>query len=157
MSASSPARVGSFPHRVRVAEAAAALVVARLLIASTPWRIWRWTLGSPLRGAANPAGPEAAELAPEIEVVRRAVDRAGRRLPLRFVCLPRAMAMHWMLRRRGIGSVLVIGVAPGDAQGQTAFVMHAWIEIGGHVAIGEDGGQAFQPCAAFAGRPGRAP
>ena len=95
MSASGPARVGSFPHRVRVAEAAAALVVARLLIASTPWRIWRWTLGSPLRGAANPAGPEAAELAPEIEVVRRAVDRAGRRLPLRFVCLPRAMAMHW--------------------------------------------------------------
>ena len=42
------------------------------------------------------------------------------------LCLPRALATHAMLRRRGIASRLCLGVA---REGQ-ALIAHAWVEIG---------------------------
>lgn len=48
------------------------------------------------------------------------------RLP-KSVCLPQAMALHWMLRRRGLKSTLVIGIA-GSGGSRGADLLHAWVE-----------------------------
>ncbi len=91
---------------VMAAEAVLMLVAARVLIALLPLRI----LGS-YRGRAEPSRPlldSAAE-------VTLAVARAARRLPVAMVCYPRALAVHWMLRRRGVPSQLHFGLRPPTA------------------------------------------
>lgn len=123
--------ISRFRRLVRVAEAAALLIAARLLIRFVPMVRWRNTLGQPhTEGAVAQAGDDRAA-----EVLAYAVVRAARLLPLPFLCLPRAMALQWMLRRRGIGSVLVMG-ATGGRTDQPA--LHAWVERKGCILIGED-------------------
>ena len=117
-------------------EAMAWLVLARLLIARVGFGRWRGWLGTPvapepgdvrLRLDANLAGRRLA----------RAVARATRRLPGNSLCLPRAMALQWMLRRRALGGVLHIGVLPGRARGGLDD-LHAWVARLGEVLIGGD-------------------
>ena len=43
------------------------------------------------------------------------------------LCLPRALAAHSMLRRRGIASRVCLGVA----REQGNVIAHAWVEVGG--------------------------
>jgi hypothetical protein len=63
------------------------------------------------------------------------------------VCLPRALAAHAMLRRRGIASKLCLGVArDGDE-----FTAHAWIEVGEQKIVGGEEAVAFTQIAAFGG------
>lgn len=154
-------------RRLRTAEAAAALTLALLLVRAAPWRWWRWSLGPAVPTAAAPtavtpaSAPGSAPLDPASRDVRLAIERACRRLPMELVCLPRAIAMQWMLRRRGASSTLVIGVAPGAGEARR-FEMHAWIERGGRIVLGEDPERAYSPCASFAqgarrGDPARAP
>ena len=67
---------------------------------------------------------------------------AARRTPLRVTCLPRSLALHWMLRRRGIESTLRIGVRKrGDH-----LEAHAWVEQGGQPLLDDaDVGLQFAP------------
>lgn len=51
---------------------------------------------------------------------------AGRR-GLRATCLPQAMLLHLLLRRRGLDPQLKLGVRRTDAQPD----MHAWVELEG--------------------------
>lgn len=69
--------------------------------------------------------------------VGAAVMRAAERLPGTYVCLPRAMAVQWMLRRRGRPSTLVLGIQPEYASGDL-HALHAWVEAGDQVIIGSD-------------------
>lgn len=64
--------------------------------------------------------------------VRRAVERAARVLP-GATCVPQALAVHWMLARRGYCSKIVIGVERNHLQTVSA---HAWVESGNVVVIG---------------------
>lgn len=57
-----------------------------------------------------------------------AIDRAAAILPLRLVCLPRALAAWQMLHRRGIASRVHFGAAR-DATG--AMLTHVWVEARG--------------------------
>jgi hypothetical protein len=76
-----------------------------------------------------------------------AVERMATRPWGNALCLPRALATHAMLRRRGIASRLCLGVARQDQ----ALVAHAWIEIGeGGVIIDREVGR-FTPLAQFGG------
>ena len=59
-----------------------------------------------------------------------AVDRAGRYAP-GGTCLPKSLALTWLLRGSGVAAVVRIGV---KTEGQ--FEAHAWVECGG-VAITE--------------------
>ena len=61
----------------------------------------------------------------------RAVDRAARLYPVRVACLQRAAATVYLLRRRGVPAVLVVGVR------QAPFAAHAWVELDGRV-VGTD-------------------
>jgi hypothetical protein len=122
---------------VLVAEASYLLIVARALIAFAPLRWWRASLGRVAQNAPEAGGDQARP-----NHIARAVNRAAARLPLTMVCLPRAMVVQWMLGRRGLHSVLVFGILPeADRSGQGGAFdpLHAWVEAGGHIIIGEDG------------------
>jgi hypothetical protein len=75
-----------------------------------------------------PARPRDARLA-------AAVERAAARLPLTLLCLPRAMALHWLLHREHRPGTLLLGVLPGAARG-TLDDLHAWVECDGAVLVG---------------------
>lgn len=127
--------------RLLVAEALALLVLARLLVAGPPLGWWRRWLG-PLASVARTEPPQAVD-----RQLARAVERATQRLPGGAKCLPRAMALHWMLSRRHRPSQLVIAVLPGQVRGGVDD-LHAWIETGGETLIGELD-QPFRPIARF--------
>ncbi len=67
------------------------------------------------------------------EIVARkiswAIDRSARLLPMRLVCLPRALAAWQMLHVRGISSRIHCG-ASRDPEG-TTLITHAWVDVGG--------------------------
>lgn len=111
--------------RWRTAQAFALLCWARLLIAWVPFDRWRGTLG--FEGAV------------ELSDARRhaaVVEWAARRLPFEFKCLPRAMALSWILRRKCLGHTVVFAVRPAPLR-NSADSLHAWVEVDGTMLIGE--------------------
>ena len=75
--------------------------------------------------------------------VGRMVRRVARRLPFEALCLPRAMAAQWMLRRRGVSSRLWVGVrraAPGRP-----LDYYAWLTVDGESVIGGRSASAYIP------------
>jgi hypothetical protein len=113
--------------RAGTVRAMTALSAARLLVAFAPFDRWRGTLGR--RGGSARKLAEAQRLA-------RQVDWAAQRLPFETRCLPRAIALSWLLRRRKIGHAVVIAARPAELRGK-ADDLHAWVEIGGTKLIGE--------------------
>jgi hypothetical protein len=127
--------------RLLVAEAALLLLAARLLVASLRFGLWRCWLGPVATAATTGIATDSDRL------LAKAVDRATLRLPGQSKCLPRAMALHWMLARRGQGAQLVIAVLPGAARGGLDD-LHAWVEAGEEILIGQLD-QPFRPLARF--------
>lgn len=138
-------------HYARVVEAALLIVLARLLVAFVPFRLWRRSLG-----AIKPSGPKSAEsglAADGLEFTREpaplalacahAVARAAFRMPA-ALCLPRAMALQWMLARRHLPGELVMGVQPGHATSvakrRALGDLHAWVAMGGCVLLNDSSG-----------------
>ena len=130
------AELGWWRIHAQLAEAAVLLVVSRLLVDFVRFGRWRGLLGRVV-----PAGPttrsDDGRDAPDQRdrYLSRVVDRAASRLPFACRCLPRAMALHWMLTRRGKRTTLVIGVLPGPRRGHLDD-LHAWVEINDEVLIG---------------------
>lgn len=114
----------------------ALLCAARLLVATIRFGRWRSWLGQPVAAATGGAGRADRHQA-------RVVARALGHLPRGFKCLPQAMALHWMLRRRNRPSQIVIAALPANARiGHDD--LHAWTELGGDILIGATG-QAHCP------------
>ena len=99
---------------------------------------------------------------PALRLPRRAariVRRVARHVPFSAVCLPQAMALQWMLRRRGIGSRLIFG-ARRKANGM-GLDFHAWLTVGGRCVIGGGELETYAEMPPFGGdgpqpeRPGR--
>jgi hypothetical protein len=105
------------------------LIVARLLIALVPFRYWRSSLGRIVR-EPHAAGSEEAS-----RPVGLAHRRGVARLPITVKCLPQAMALQWMLRRRGLPSVLTIATLPRAGR-STLDDLHAWVAAAGRVLVG---------------------
>ena len=79
-------------------------------------------VGRTLRIASRPLkSPTKAA----IEEIVTAVDRAGRYVP-GGTCLPKSLALAWMLRGSGVAADVRIGV---KTAGQ--FEAHAWVECNG--------------------------
>ena len=129
---------GNDPCRARGAtlEAMAWLVCARFLIAWVAFGRWRSWLG---QAVAPEPGDRLLQRDDNLgrRRIARAVARAAGRLPGESRCLARAMALQWMLRRRGLGGVLHIGILPGNARGSLDD-LHAWVTRLGEVLIGAD-------------------
>jgi hypothetical protein len=123
-------------RRTYLREAAVTLLLARLAVRLLPpARIFAWADRPPRR------------------IHRFAADEAGwvswaiESLGANVLCLPRALAGHAMLRRRGIASRLCLGVARND----DTLAAHAWVEVGADKLIGGDEASGYKPLAQFGG------
>jgi hypothetical protein len=83
----------------------------------------------------------------EVSWVSWAVENLGSRLWMNALCLPRALAAHAMLRRRGIASRLCLGVA----RERGALDAHAWLEVGNGKVVGGSEADGFTRLAEFGG------
>ena len=114
--------------KLLVAEAAAALLSARLRSGMLSFR----TLSRQIDGLAPPGtAPASAPLAPDVAAavrdVRWAIRLVAPRVPFRAVCLQQAIAARAMLARRGVRSVMHLGVRHPVIDKMEA---HAWLEAG---------------------------
>ena len=104
----------------------------------------------PVRRVAAAAGRSVAESGvADVQTVARvrwAVEAWGRRVPWRAVCFQRGLAVHWMLRRRGIASLLHYGVGRVDSERLAA---HVWVSVGGRDVIGGEEAPKFACLATF--------
>lgn len=127
--------------RLLVAEALVLLAAARLLVAGVRLGRWRHLLG-PVATAAQARSASDGD-----RLLAKAVERASLYLPGQTKCLPQAMALHWMLRRRDRPAQLVIAVLPDAARGGVDD-LHAWVACGDEILIGALD-QPFQALARF--------
>jgi hypothetical protein len=74
-----------------------------------------------------------------------AVANVGSRPWMNALCLPRALAAHAMLRRRGIASRLCLGIAREKCK-PTA---HAWVEVGDNKIFSDSDVARFTRLAEF--------
>jgi hypothetical protein len=129
-----------FLDKAITAEALALLAAASLAIARRPFR----EVVESAAGHAT-AQPRHSD-AQTIDLCRWAVKAWADRVPWRAVCFQRGLALHWMLRRRGIPSVLHYGVAQRGAEGLRA---HVWVSAGGRLVIGGEEAKLFTCLASF--------
>lgn len=109
------------------------LCAARLAVGLVPFGWWRATLGR-IEGTQR-AGPASQDPAAARRLALH-VERAATRLPFATKCLPRAMALAWLLRSAGLGYGLQLAVRPATQRG-TIDDLHAWVECGGTIVLGE--------------------
>lgn len=125
-------------RRVYLREAAVRLVLAKLAVRFvTPVRLFAW--------ASRPPRRICRFAADEAKWVSWAVEYLGARSWMNALCLPRALAAHAMLRRRGIASRLCLGVARENG----ALAAHAWVEIGNDKIVGGAEAERFTRLAEF--------
>lgn len=134
-----PVPAVSWPDRLLLVEALAILAAASLAIRLLPFR----------RVAAAAARERPLSAAADgrlLARVRWSVDAWGRRVPWRAVCFQRGLAVHWMLRRRGIASVLHYGAARLPDEGLSA---HVWVSVGSRIVTGGGEAPRFARLASF--------
>jgi hypothetical protein len=100
-------------------------------VAAVKFGTWRKTLGTPWtdRERSRPDRAEAKRQAARIE-------RAAQVLPFHIKCLPRAMALSWVLRARMIRHSVVFAVRPAQFRGSLDD-LHAWVEVEGEKVLGD--------------------
>lgn len=130
------------------AEASVLLAVARATVALVPFRLLARHLSAPGRPRGAPRCPEQL-----IVGAVAAIETMSRRLPFRTVCFQKGLALHWMIRRRGIGSLLHFGAA---LEGETLSA-HVWVSVEGLVVIGGETATKHICLAQFPGSPPTTP
>ena len=119
--------------RARTGQAMLVLCAARLAVGLIPFGWWRGTLGRIDGDPRGTAGPEAIRQARRLAAH---VERAATRLPFAAKCLPRAMALAWLLQGTGVPYTLKLAVRPAAQRGRIDD-LHAWVECEGAIVIGE--------------------
>lgn len=138
-----------FVHWARVIEAVVLLVAARIYVAAVPYRTWPNHLGQRSSKFEPQKRPMATEpIDRHVAPLVHAVNRATARLPVAMICLPRAIALQWMLARRGkVSSDLVVGIESGKSAGKRD--LHAWVEVAGQCVLGMDEHREYSPSVRF--------
>lgn len=114
------------------------LLVARACIAFLSFGTWKRWVGQPAPCGESPGPPANSGPQAVSRACTQAVERAALRLP-GSLCLPQAMALQWMLRRRAQTSTIVLGAAAGQDRGSVDR-LHAWVEQDGTILLGDTGG-----------------
>ena len=127
-------------------EAFVLLGVARLLVLSVPFRWLAASLGERMRESAPEAASADLQLA---RLIGQAVRSAANNTPWESVCLPQAVAGHWMLRRRSIAATLYLGVTK-ETDKPEQLAAHAWLRCGDIILTGAAGHRQFTVVATFA-------
>jgi hypothetical protein len=119
-------------------EAAVMLLLARLAVRFVPpARIFAWAERSPRRICRFALD--------DVSWIAWAVESVDARAWMKSACLPRALAAHAMLRRRGVASRLCLGIAHEAG----ALAAHAWVEVGGEAVVGGAEAAKFTRLAEF--------
>ncbi|MGC2043423.1 MAG: lasso peptide biosynthesis B2 protein [Pseudolabrys sp.] len=125
-------------RRAYLREAFVTIILARLAVHFVPSaRVFRWADRPPRR--INRFATD------EVRWVSWAVESVGTKSWMNALCLPRALAAHAMLRRRGVASRLCLGVAR-DGHDLAA---HAWVEVGENKIISDPEVSRFTRLAEF--------
>jgi len=125
-------------RRIYLREAAVMLVLARLAVCFVPPAIvFAWANRPPRRIHRFAVD--------QVTWISWAVDHLGRKARMSALCLPRALAAHAMLRRRGVASRLCLGIAHEAG----ALAAHAWVEVGGEAVVGGAEAAKFTRLAEF--------
>jgi hypothetical protein len=94
--------------------------------------------------------PDAQFSAREIARTSWAVTALGRRLPWKIVCFQKGLALHRLLRKRGIATRLHYGVAQ---VGQGPLKAHVWVTHDGVAVIGGAEAEGYTCLATFPASP----
>ena len=133
-------------QRLVLSEATCYLTAAHSAVRLLPFR---WTaarlgrLGS--EAIERPISPEQRHQAQQ---VGWAVTALARRFPWDAKCLSQAVAGKWMLQRRGLPSVLYLGVDRGGGEKEW-LEAHAWLRCGDDFVTGEQQHGRFKVLATF--------
>ena len=130
------------PNKLMLAEAILLLATASAAIRLLPFR----RTVELMKGREGTAEPSLAEQRRIVAQCRWAVSAWADRVPWRAVCFQRGLALHLMLRRRGIRSILHYGVAQTEQEGLRA---HVWIDVGGRTILGAGDAPRFTRLASF--------
>jgi hypothetical protein len=76
-----------------------------------------------------------------------AVEAAGRRLPLRTMCIEKGLAVQRLLRSAGFNAVLHYGARNDPDAGKVE--AHVWVSIADEIVIGGEDAPAFAEIASF--------
>ena len=143
----------SWSDRALAVESLAMLAAARVLVKSTPQhRLVSRIGGSRITRAEVPvaAGSKLSVSSKSAgSRVGASVERVARFTWWRSMCLEKALAGKWMLRRRGVASTMYVGMARRGSE----FVAHAWLVGEGQTLTGA-GNVSYAPLAAFRERSG---
>lgn len=133
-----------FAEQALFLEACVGLTIALIRIRLATLLGYERLLGAIAADAAPDDGrkPDAHALAR----VSQAVARAAHHHPARPTCLPQALAARHMLRRRGLASTLILGLA---RKPDGALQAHAWLDAGGVHVTGGAQAPAFVPIQRF--------
>jgi hypothetical protein len=86
-----------------------------------------------------------------IRKVAWAIRTAARFTPWKSNCLAQGLAAWWMLKRRGLPSVLYFGVAKDE---NNKMIAHAWLRSGDFYVCGGDGRERYAVTGVFYSNPG---
>ena len=131
----------TWQDRLTLGEAIVWLAIAGLIIAVVPFRNFGFLAALPVRKL--PPADEARNLMRR--QIRWAIVTAARRVPWRALCIQQGLAAQFMLRRRGIPSVLYYGAAlrEGDLKA------HVWVRDGNIDVIGGEAASRYALLARF--------
>jgi len=133
-------------ERLLLLEAFVLLGVARLLVSSIPFRWLAVSLGKRMNESDASGDPSDVRIA---RMIGQAIRSAANNTPWESVCLPRAVAAQWMLKRRRIAATFYLGVSKGVA-GPDLLAAHAWLRCGDEILTGDEGHRHFTVVASFA-------
>jgi Transglutaminase-like superfamily len=131
--------------RLLLVEAMVALAAASLAIAILPFRAVVRLAGWPRRHAQATRERRTAA----VQRVRWAVVACARHIPWRTMCFQQGLAAQWMLRCRGVPSVLCYGAAPDPRRG---IASHVWVRDGRVDVVGGEVASHFAMLASFPAR-----
>lgn len=137
----------SWSDRALAVESLGMLAAARLMVKTSRGKhLGPYMGGASIASAESQAATAPGRPANRIDAARigAMVERGARVTWWRSMCLEKALAGKWMLRRRGIDSTMYVGMA---RQGQE-FVAHAWLVGEGQTLTGA-GKTVYAPLAAF--------
>ena len=125
-------------RRAIAAEACIWLAVARLCL-----------LCLPFRHAMRLVSGQDASLVDGSRILKARtfaayMTRAAGFVPFRAKCIEQALGLHFMLRVRGVPSVLHYGIATSPG-----IRAHVWLSVGPEVVLGDDGRDEFCAVASF--------
>jgi len=129
----------SWSDRALAIESLGMLAAARLLVKTRGNKLVSRMGGTRVDDEAEPSGPPPVARTVQDGTGARVgarvgamVERASRATWWRSMCLEKALAGKWMLRRRGVSSTMYVGMARQGGE----FVAHAWLVAEGQTLTG---------------------